>query len=243
MKNEVMSFRSEKFGMVRSITIGGEAWFVAGDIADSLGYRNAPDMTRFLDEDEKGTQKVRTHGGIQNVTVVNESGMYHAVIKSKKPEAKRFRKWITQDVLPSIRNHGAYLSDDALELFKKDPNSIYRLANAVVEEHSARLTAERKVAELEPKAAFYDSAMTSKTTLKLTDVAHILDLPYGNVTLVKKLRDIGILKADNTPLQEYINRGYFCVKERQFNTKGGVKIIRSTRVYQSGLDFILRKLK
>jgi prophage antirepressor-like protein len=87
----------------------GEPWFVAADIAQSLDYRMASDMTRFLDEDERGTQTVRTPSGDQEMLVINESGLYSAILKSRKPEAKRFRRWVTREVLPAIRKTGAYV--------------------------------------------------------------------------------------------------------------------------------------
>ena len=93
---------------VRVFTIQDAPWFMATDVAGILGYRNAPDMTRMLDEDEKGTHIVRTLGGDQEVSTVNESGLYACILKSRRPEAKTFRKWVTSEVLPSIRQHGGY---------------------------------------------------------------------------------------------------------------------------------------
>lgn len=95
---------------IRIIMIDSEPWFVAVDIAIALNFRNAPDMTRMLDDDEKGTQIVRTLGGNQELTVISESGLYHAVLKSRKPESKVFRKWVTSEVLPSIRKQGYYVA-------------------------------------------------------------------------------------------------------------------------------------
>lgn len=97
---------------VRSLRIKGEPWFVAADLAAVLEYRNAPDMTRSLDDDEKGTQIVRTPGGDQEMTIISESGLYAAILKSRKPEARQFRRWVTGEVLPSIRKTGGYKMDD-----------------------------------------------------------------------------------------------------------------------------------
>ncbi len=93
---------------LRVVMIDSEPWFVAADVADALAYRNAPDMTRNLDDDEKGTQIVRTPGGEQEMTVINESGLYACILKSRKPEAKKFKKWVTSEVLPAIRKTGRY---------------------------------------------------------------------------------------------------------------------------------------
>lgn len=94
---------------IRLIDRSGEIWFVATDVAEVLGYRNAPDMTRNLDDDEKGTQIMRTPGGDQELSIISESGLYAAILKSRKPEAKRFRKWVTSEVLPAIRQTGHYV--------------------------------------------------------------------------------------------------------------------------------------
>ena len=106
---ELSVFNNEKFGEIRSMMIDGEVWFVASDIARILEYRNAPDMTRYLDDDEVNTTLIkRSKRGNPNVTIINESGLYHAVIISRKDSAKAFRKWVTSEVLPSIRKTGSY---------------------------------------------------------------------------------------------------------------------------------------
>ncbi len=108
MSTQVVPFLFETKNSVRVIVIDGDPWFVATDVAAALDYRNAPDMTRFLDDDEKGTHILRTLGGNQEVTIINESGLYAAILKSRKPEAKKFKKWVTSEVLPSIRKTGNY---------------------------------------------------------------------------------------------------------------------------------------
>ena len=99
---------------IRTTTIGEAVWFVATDVAEALGYRNAPDASRHLDDDEKGTQIVRTPGGPQTLTIINESGLYALVLRSRKPEARKFAKWVTSEVLPSIRKTGHYTPQKAL---------------------------------------------------------------------------------------------------------------------------------
>lgn len=97
---------------VRAINKDGEAWFVATDVATTLGYRDAHDASRHLDEDEKGTHILCTLGGEQSVTIINESGIYALVLRSRKPDARRFRKWVTREVLPSIRKTGEYVNQE-----------------------------------------------------------------------------------------------------------------------------------
>ena len=109
MTAQVLPF-SFKEKTIRTVLIDGEPWFVAVDVAVALGYRNAPDAARHLDDDEKGTQIVRTPGGSQKVTVINESGLYALVLRSRKPDARKFAKWVTGEVLPSIRKTGSYMA-------------------------------------------------------------------------------------------------------------------------------------
>jgi hypothetical protein len=103
-----LSFRFHEAHDIRVVMVDDAPWFVASDVAALLEYRNAPDMTRMLDEDEKDTQIVRTLGGGQEMTVISESGLYSAVLRSRKPEARQFRKWVTAEVLPAIRKTGRY---------------------------------------------------------------------------------------------------------------------------------------
>jgi len=105
----VFQFHSHE---IRTVIKDGEPWFVATDIAEALGYRNAPDAARHLDHDEKGTQIVRTLGGAQKLTIINESGLYALVLRSRKPEARKFAKWVTGEVLPAIRKTGKYIVND-----------------------------------------------------------------------------------------------------------------------------------
>lgn len=109
----LQTFRFTDTLILRGFLRDGEPWFVAQDVSEALEYRNAPDMTRNLDDDEKGTQIVRTLGGDQEMTVINESGLYSAILKSRKPEAKTFKKWVTSEVLPSIRKTGSYTAPTA----------------------------------------------------------------------------------------------------------------------------------
>lgn len=106
--NEVQIFNNEEFGEIRTITKDGEPWFVASDVAKALGYRMASDMTRRIDEEDKGYTKVRTHGGEQEMSIINESGLYAGVFCSNLDSAKSFKHWVTSEVLPSIRKTGSY---------------------------------------------------------------------------------------------------------------------------------------
>lgn len=130
---------------VRVLVDDGEPRWVASDVAKVLDYRNAPDMNRHVDEDDKGVAKVRTPGGAQTMTVLNESGLYAAILRSSKPAAREFKRWVTHEVLPSIRKRGGYLTPEAAEAALTDPDFIIRLATDLKAERA-------KVAELKPAA-------------------------------------------------------------------------------------------
>jgi len=117
---------------IRLLLIDGEPWFVAADVADALEYRIAGDMTRNLDDDEKGTQIVRTPGGEQDMLVINESGLFSAILRSRKPEAKRFKKWVTGEVLPNLRKHGSYAITDTAEVQQPVPMAEHIEADRIV---------------------------------------------------------------------------------------------------------------
>lgn len=185
-------FQNEKFGEVRTVVIDGEPWFVAKDIAAILEYRNAPDMTRILDEDEKGTQIVRTLGGNQemnttqivrsipsrgnpNISVINESGLYHAVFQSRKPEAQDFRKWVTSEVLPSIRKTESYNADSAMKSARQTEEKPY-----VVRVECAKLLHEI-ANEYQGKSENYKQVLDAYATKEITG-EFLLPLPEGRRT-------------------------------------------------------------
>lgn len=122
----------------------GEPWFVAKDVAEALGFRDAEKMTRMLDDDddEKGTRFVGTLRGLQKMTAINESGLYSLVLRSRKPEANTFKRWITHEVLPAIRKHGGYLTPAMTEQALLNPDTIIRLATALKEERLAKAALE-----------------------------------------------------------------------------------------------------
>ena len=134
MENQITVFASDKFGDVRIVQIGNEPWFVGKDIATALGYGEGKSLANavanHVDVEDKGVTKMMTPGGKQNVTIINESGLYSLIMSSKLPQAKEFKRWVTHEVLPSIRKHGAYLTDNALEEALTSPDFLIRLATA-----------------------------------------------------------------------------------------------------------------
>lgn len=196
MNTEVQPFKFEH-NQVRALADGDEVMFVASDIAKILGYRGAANLTRTLDADEKGTHEVSTLGGTQNMTVLTEAGLYRAILNReiayvKEPEAqafvKRFQRWVTHEVLPTIRKHGIYATESTINQILDDPDFGIRLLTDLKKERAKRIEAETQVKELEPKAKALEDFTNVPDTLLVRDAAKLLSnagTPIGE----KELRE------------------------------------------------------
>lgn len=185
---QLFKFEDQK---VRTMTIDEEPYFVGKDVATILGYTNYRDaLKRHVDDDDKGVVKLDTLGGNQSITVINESGLYSLIIGSKLPTAKKFKHWVTSEVLPTIRKHGAYLSDEKIEEVLTDPDTIIKLATQLKEEREARLIAEQQVNELKPKATYYDRILANPALVTITVIAK--DYGMSGIAMNKKLHELGV---------------------------------------------------
>jgi len=202
MLPEVFNFQSKP---IRVVLIDGEPWWVAVDVCAVLEIKNSRDALGRLDEDEKGVVSTDTLKGLQDLNVVNESGLYALVLGSRKKEAKEFKKWITRDVLPSIRKTGSYGVEKALS----DPKQLRALLGNYAERVEAL---EARVEEMIPKERFHDSVSQAINAQTVQEVAKVLG--WGPQKLFAWLRGAGYLMKDNIPYQRYINEGYFKVVER-----------------------------
>ena len=247
MKNELKTFTNDNFGSIRGIEIDGEGWLVGRDVAKALGYKNISDaLKKHVDEEDKGVAKCDTLGGIQEMTVINESGFYSLVLGSKLPNAKKFKKWVTSEVLPSIRKHGMYATDELLD----NPDLLIQIATKLKEERelNRRLQEENEeknklIEKQKPKAEFYDEIIDSTTVIGMKEVADILKVKgYGRNNLFKFLREKGILNRKNEPYRKYIDQGLFEIKESKYIVENEVKIKPTTYVTQKGLDYIRKIL-
>lgn len=208
MSNNIEVFNNAQFGNIRAFADeNGEPWFVAADVARVLGYDHTPHATRLLDDDEKGVHKVDTLGGTQEMTMVNESGLYHLVLMSKKPEAKKFRKWVTEEVMPSIRKTGSYsisktnmdiaiYSDDPLERGKAIVAMLEeeRAKQALIEARAdkaeeAKAIAEKKADDLEE--AFSRSIVSDKDKLYSTFIKELKMTTPCASSILKELKVFG----------------------------------------------------
>ena len=255
--SEVLSFSNEQFGTVRIVELNGEPWFVGRDIASTLGYAKPQNaVIKWVDdEDKKGAPIRGTPGGTQFMTVINESGLYSLILSSKLPAAKQFKKWITHEVIPSIRKHGVYATPDTVEHLLNDPDFAIKTFTALKEERAARQLAEQKQAELEhqaqinaPKVLLADSITASDSTITIGAMAKILcqnGVNIGRNRLFETLRNYGFLmntKTDrNIPTQSAMNRGLLVMVETTYTDFRGTHINRSVRVTGTGQSFFVNK--
>lgn len=232
--NEIKIFENPEFGSVRTVIIDNEPWFVGKDVALALGYSNTRDaLNKHVDTEDKGVAKCDTLGGSQKMTVINESGVYALVFGSKLDSAKRFKHWVTSEVLPSIRKTGGY------QLPQTYAEALRALADQA--EENERLLTDNK--RMKPKEEFFDAVTDSKDAIDMKDTANALHMGIGRNKLFQFLRDQKILTQNNRPYQQYIDCGYFRVIEQKYDRgygETGVNI--KTVVYQKGVDFIRKKL-
>ena len=231
--NEIQIFKNEDFGEIRTIEINGEPWFVGKDVATKLGYSNTRDaVSNHVFDEDKGVEKLDTPGGIQSLIIINESGLYSLVFNSRLESAKRFKHWVTSEVIPQIRKTGAY----------HIPKTYAEALRALADE-TEKIEALKKQNQLmQPKAEFFDAVTDSKTAIPIGDVAKILDIGIGRNKLFEFLRDKNILTSDNRPYQRYIDAGYFRVIEQKYEVNGEVRINIKTLVFQKGIDWIRKQL-
>lgn len=197
--NELKIFNSPEFGQVRTVMIGGEPWFVGKDVATILGYERTADAIRaHVDDDDKGVGEIQTPGGKQKIIIINESGLYSLVLSSKLPTAKKFKHWITSEVLPAIRKHGAYMTPEKIEEVLLNPDTLIKLAQRLKEETAARKNAELEAAgykqilgELKPKADYTDRILASKGTVPTTAIAK--DYGMSAAAFNRLLHEYGVI--------------------------------------------------
>ena len=226
MKNQIQIFEHKDFGKIRVIEIDGEPWFVGKDVSDILGYVNTRKaLIDHVDSEDKNTVTIRDGiPGNPNKTIINESGLYCLILSSKLPQAKTFRRWVTSEVLPSIRKHGAYATQDTLEKMIGNPQFTEALLDALAEEHSKNVVLENKVNELQPRAHYCDIVLLSGEAIPVSVIAK----DYGMTAMFfnSLLHDLGIqYKVGGTWVlyQAYANKGY--MKTRTFYKPSGDSVI------------------
>lgn len=255
----IQLFHNDQFGDVRAISLDGEPWFVARDVTDALGLDRT--ATYKLDEDEKGVCLTHTPGGDQQVSTVSEAGFYKLVLKSRKPEAKAFQRWVTHEVLPAIRRHGAYATPDTLDRMIADPEFGIRLLSALSDERerSARLERENATkaeriailcednARLRPLAEYADTTLDAVGCITITDAARQLkqqDPSIGQRRLFGLLRADGLLcQHSNQATAAAIERGYLRNVQKTYLGSDGNQHLREPYavVTPKGLKWMVRR--
>ena len=222
---------------VRTIQKDGEPWWVLKDVCEVLGLSSPHKVFERLDDDEKGRNQIPTLGGEQEMTVVNESGLYNVILRSDKPEAKPFRKWVTSEVLPSIRKNGGYIANQE----NLTPEQI--VANALIVAQNIISQKDKQIEQMKPKAEFFDAVADSRTAISMNEASKVLGIKgYGRNNLFEFLRNNGILDRWNVPYQRYIDCGWFRVIEQKYTRQGEPCVTTKTLVYQKGVDAIRKKI-
>ena len=226
---------------VRTIQLDGEPWFVAADVCDVLGLNNPSQALSYLDRDERRlitNEAWRTNG---NMAIVSEPGLYSLVLRSRRPEAKGFRRWIAHEVIPALRQTGGYLMP-AVSASTVGPSNLLQFSRRDL--LNLALEAEAECEELRPKAAFFDRVADSSDSFSLAETAKMLETEgYGRNNLIKFLRREGILMASNVAKQRYIDRGYFHIVQSEYLAPDGTPRVKAvTRVYEKGVNFIRHRL-
>ena len=221
---------------VRTIQKDGEPWWVLKDVCGILGISKYRDTASRLDEDERVSVRVDTPGGEQKMTIVNESGLYNVILRSDKPEAKPFRKWVTSEVLPSIRKHGAYMTPQKIEEVLLNPDTIIKLATELKVEQEKRLALESKVEQDKPLVAFANSVSVAKTSILVGELAKLLKqngVDMGQNRLFAWMRENGYLISRkgtdyNMPTQRSMEMKLFEIKETTISHGDGHTSISKT---------------
>ena len=255
--NELQIFKNEQFGSMRTLEINGEPWFVGKDVAEVLGYaatRNA--IATHVDNEDKLTHQISASGQMRDVIFINESGLYSLILSSKLPTAKEFKRWVTSEVLPSIRKHGAYMTTETLEKALLSPDYLIRLATALKSEQEQRKLLEEKneqqrlkIEEDKPKVIFANAVETAKTSILVGELAKILKqngVATGQKRFFEWLRENGYLikggSDKNMPTQRSMELGLFEIKETAVaHSDGHTTISKTPKVTGKGQQYFINK--
>jgi len=182
MNNNLMIFENPEFGAVRSILIDGDPWFVAADVCKALELEKTNRALSRLDDDEKGAHSVSTPGGRQRMSIISESGLYSLILGSRKPEARAFKRWITHEVIPSIRKHGAYMTDSLLDALEAHPEAVPEYLNRLRSENARNRELNRRLRLALPKAEYYDAFVDPADCTNIRTTAKELGVPEKQFT-------------------------------------------------------------
>lgn len=239
--NDLQLFNNPEFGAVRAVEVDGEPWFVGKDVAQALGYSNPRKaLADHVDAEDKGVTKCDTPGGEQDITTINESGLYSLVLSSKLPGAKKFKRWVTAEVLPTIRKTGGY------QLPKDYPSALRALADAT----EKLLAVETENEANRPKVLFADAVSTAKTSILVGELAKLLKqngVDIGQNRLFGWLRENGFLIRRNgtdfnMPTQKSMDLGLFEIKETVVShADGHTSVNKTPKVTGKGQQYFVQR--
>lgn len=260
--NEIQVFNNPQFGAVRTAGTADNPMFCLSDVCQAIGIVNARNVKNRLDEEDVHLVDTLTAGGMQQITFVTESGLYDVIIRSDSEQAKPFRKWVTSEVLPSIRKHGAYATTATIESIIADPDSGIRLLQALKEsneraarERQERMAAQQEVERLEaqemenkPKVIYADAVKGSTTACLIGELAKMIaqnGYQIGEKRLFQWLRENHYLcsygERFNQPYQQYIEQGLFTLKQNVFSVNGEMRTRNTTKVTGKGQIYFINK--
>ena len=248
--NELKVFENAEFGQIRGVEINGESWLVGKDVAERLGYKDTSDaLKKHVDEEDKLTRRFADSGQNREMYVINESGLYSLVLGSKLPNAKKFKRWVTSEVLPAIRKHGGYLTAEKVEEALLNPDVLIRLATELKDEREARRALESKVAEDAPKVLFAQAVEQAENSILVGDLAKLIKqngTDIGQKRLFERLRADGYLGTRgenyNMPTQRAMDMQLFRISERTINNPdGSIRLTRTVKVTGKGQVYFINR--
>jgi anti-repressor protein len=248
--NDVTIFRKDEFGAVRAVTLEGEPWFVAADVCRALGLGNSSMAVLKLDEDEKGISLIDTLGGEQKLGIVSESGLYALVLSSRKPEAKAFKRWITHEVIPSIRKTGGYIAgQETMDDDQLLANALMVAQRKIAERNKQLEAANAKIQADAPKVLFAETVQKAEGDILVRQLAKLM-VQRGYDTGEKRLydllrRDGFVIKANakdqNAPTQRSVDMGLMRSIERTVSSADKTFISSTTLITPKGQIYFLNK--
>lgn len=239
MNNNLIVFESPEFGKVRTVLIDGNPWFVGKDVAAILGYSNTSKaLADHVDPEDKLNNESLSSLGQRGGWLINESGLYSLILSSHMPRAKQFKRWVTSKVLPSIRKHGAYMTDSLMDQVMQNPQIIYQMAESLLKERSRADYLDAELQDAEPKAAYFDAFVNPRDCTNIRNTASELGIPQKE--FVTWLLEKRVLYRDFSgqllPYSTYLHRGCFIVRDYVRNGHQGVQTLFTPR----GKDFVRR---
>lgn len=230
--NELKLFENPEFGSIRVISINNEPWWVLSDVCKVLDLSNPTVVSNRLENDERSKFDLGRQG---EATIINESGLYSVILRSDKPQAKAFKRWITHEVIPSIRKHGAYMTADTIKKAMQSPDFIIQLATELKAEQEKNRQLENKIEADKPKTIFADAVSVSHSSILIGDLAKLIrqnGYEIGQKRLFAWMRDNGYLmksgSSTNLPTQYSMERGWFEIKETTVTHADGHTTISKT---------------